>query len=288
MRTNGSAAGVVTSNRKKETIPRRTASAVVPRRGSSRVPRHATYAVAPASTSVQRRIDPASAAHRLMTVKKRGVSRALFSATYWTEKSCVMSAPSIASTAPTTSTSASSADQRAEASARPSRFEAAYTAAPAPQIATGSAARSAALPRSAQLTTTHRGRACGPADGVRASRRVVHRCLARARRRVLLVVLRDHARRAERYVLGELALDHGAGVLLQECRRCAAADHRDIRCGIADAEHELSRLRVVFQRPGKNEAAEANGCPRSDVAGKRLGVREGGNGAAGQDVRRPE
>jgi hypothetical protein len=85
-----------------------------------------------------------------MTVKKSGVSRALLRATYSMEKSCVMSAPSIAATASPMSTRTRIADQRDDASARPSRFAAAYAAAPEPQIASGSAARSAALPTSAQ------------------------------------------------------------------------------------------------------------------------------------------
>ena len=64
MRVNGSAAAVVTSARKKASIAKRTAVAVVARRGSDRVPRQATQATAPARMRVQRRIEPASAAHR--------------------------------------------------------------------------------------------------------------------------------------------------------------------------------------------------------------------------------
>ena len=124
MRTNGSAAGVVTSSRKNETIARSTASAAVASRGSSRVPRQATYAVAPARISVHSRMEPSSAAHSEITVKKVGVSRALFSATYWMEKSCVMSAPSIATIDSDTRMNVRRADQRADASPRPSRFAA--------------------------------------------------------------------------------------------------------------------------------------------------------------------
>ena len=125
LRTNGSAAGVVTSSRKNATIANRSASAVVARRGSAGVPRHATYAVAPARIAVQSRIEPSSAAHSEMTVKKSGVSSALFRATYAMEKSCVTSAPTIASAALAMRRNVMSADQRALASARPSRFAAA-------------------------------------------------------------------------------------------------------------------------------------------------------------------
>jgi len=80
-RTKGSAAGVTTRRRKNASIANSTASAVVARRGSSRVPRQATYATAPARIVVQRRIDPSSAAHSEMALKYTGVSRALFAAT---------------------------------------------------------------------------------------------------------------------------------------------------------------------------------------------------------------
>ena len=66
-RANGSAAGVVISSRKNVSMANMTASAVVARRGIATVPRNAMNAVAPARIAVQRRIDPSSAAQRLMT-----------------------------------------------------------------------------------------------------------------------------------------------------------------------------------------------------------------------------
>ena len=65
-RTNGSAAGVVTSRRKNVSIAKSTATAVVPSRGIAAVPRKATKAVAPARIAVQRRIEPSSAAQSPM------------------------------------------------------------------------------------------------------------------------------------------------------------------------------------------------------------------------------
>ena len=66
--TKGSAAGVVTSSRKNESIAKRIASAVVASRGSVRVARQATKAAAPARISVQSRIEPSSAAQSEMTL----------------------------------------------------------------------------------------------------------------------------------------------------------------------------------------------------------------------------